>query len=199
MSNAMFKFSYGLFVLTSAENGRDNGCIINTAIQVTAEPKQVSVCVNKSNYTCSMIERTKAFNLSVISEEADFDLFRHFGFQSGETVDKFADYPHAERAENGIVYVNKATCALISVKVKETVDLGTHMMFIGEVTEEKVLSEAMPATYQYYFDHIKPQPEKPKVKGFVCKICGYVYEGETLPPDFVCPLCKHGAEDFEPL
>ena len=114
-------------------------------------------------------------------------------------MDKFADYPHAERAENGIVYVNKATCALISVKVKETVDLGTHMMFIGEVTEEKVLSEAMPATYQYYFDHIKPQPEKPKVKGFVCKICGYVYEGETLPPDFVCPLCKHGAEDFEPL
>ncbi|MFR7989324.1 MAG: flavin reductase [Anaerovoracaceae bacterium] len=198
--SALFKFSYGLYVLTAREGEKDNGCIINTAIQVTVNPKQVSICVDKSNYTCSMIERTGEYNLSFISEEADFDLFRHFGFQSGKDVDKFADYPHADRAENGIFYVDKAVNAMISVKVKQTVDLGTHLMFIGEVTEEKVLSDVPSVTYQYYFDHIKPKPEQqPKVKGYVCKICGYVYEGETLPPDFICPLCKHGAEDFEPL
>ena len=198
--SALFKFSYGLYVLTAREGEKDNGCIINTAIQVTVNPKQVSICVDKSNYTCSMIERTGEYNLSFISEVAHFDLFRHFGFQSGKDVDKFADYPHADRAENGIFYVDKAVNAMISVKVKQTVDLGTHLMFIGEVTEEKVLSDVPSVTYQYYFDHIKPKPEQqPKVKGYVCKICGYVYEGETLPPDFICPLCKHGAEDFEPL
>lgn len=198
--SAMFKFSYGLFVLTAREEEKDNGCIINTAIQVTADPKQVSIAVNKTNYTCGMIERTGAFNLSFLNEAAKFDTFKHFGFQSGREVDKFADYVFGERADNGIMYVTEGTNAMISVKVNKTVDLGTHLMFIGEVTEEKVLNDIPSVTYQYYFDHIKPAPEtKPKQKGYVCKICGYVYEGEELPADFICPLCKHGAEDFEPI
>lgn len=198
--SAMFKFSYGLFVLSAREGKKDNGCITNTAIQVTQDPRQVSICVNKANYTCGMIERTGSFNLSFLGQDADFDLFRHFGFQSGADTDKFADFDGASRSENGLMYITKAVNAMVSVKVNQVIDLGTHLMFIGEVTEEKVLADVPSATYQYYFEHIKPAPEKkPQTKGYVCKICGYVYEGETLPPDFICPLCKHGAEDFEPM
>lgn len=197
--SAMFKFSYGLFVLTAREGDKDNGCIINTAIQVTDQPKQVSICVNKKNYTCGMIERTGIFGLSFLSQDVKFETFQHFGFQSGENVDKFADYADAKRSEAGLLYLTKGTNAFISVKVNRTVDLGTHMMFIGDVEEEEVLSDVPSTTYQYYFDHIKPKPEQPKVKGYVCKICGYVYEGDPLPADFICPLCKHGAEDFEPI
>lgn len=198
--SAMFKFSYGLFVLTAKEKEKENGCIINTAMQVTAEPKQVSIAVNKANYTCGMIERTGQFNLSFLSEEAKFDIFKHFGFQSGKDMDKFSGYEHTKYGENGIPYVTFGTNAMISVKVNKVVDIGTHLQFIGEVTEEQVLSDAPSATYQYYFDHIKPAPsEKPKQKGYVCKICGYVYEGDELPEDFICPICKHGAEDFEPI
>lgn len=197
--SAMFKFSYGLFVLTAREGDKDNGCIINTAIQVTDQPKQVSICVNKKNYTCGMIERTGVFGLSFLSQDVKFETFQHFGFQSGENVDKFADYADVKRSEAGLLYLTKGTNAFISVKVNRTVDLGTHMMFIGDVEEEEVLSDVPSTTYQYYFDHIKPKPEQPKVKGYVCKICGYVYEGDPLPADFICPLCKHGAEDFEPI
>lgn len=197
--SAMYKFSYGLFVLTAKEE-KDNGCIINTAIQVTADPKQVSIAVNKANHTCGMIERTGVFNLSFLSQEAKFDTFKHFGFQSGKDVDKFDGYAAAAKADNGVMYVTEGTNAMVSVKVNKTVDLGTHILFIGDVTEEKVLSDVPSATYQYYFDHIKPAPEeKPKKKGYVCKICGYVYEGDELPEDFICPICKHGAEDFEPI
>ena len=198
--SAMFKLSYGLFVLTAKEGDKDNGCIINTAMQVTDSPKQLSICVNKANYTCGMIERTGVFNISILSEAAKIEVFKHFGFSSGKDTDKCSGYADAERSENGLLYITGGTNAVISVKVNKTVDLGTHLMFIGEVTEEKVLSDVPSATYQYYFDHIKPAPDsKPKVKGYVCKICGYVYEGEELPPDYICPLCKHGAEDFEPI
>lgn len=199
--SAMFKFSYGLFVLTAKEEEKDNGCIINTAIQVTQDPKQVSICVNKANYTAGMIERTGEFNLSFLNQEVKFDTFQHFGFQSGKDVDKFAGYEDADRSENGLCYVTKGTNAMISVKVNKCIDLGTHLMFIGNVTEEKVLNDVPSVTYQYYFDHIKPAPNKSEKKktGFVCKICGYIYEGEVLPPDFICPICKHGVEDFEPL
>lgn len=198
--NAMHKFSYGLFVLTAKDGEKDNGCIINTAIQAADKPKQVSICVNKANYTCQMIEKTGEFNVSFLTEEADFDLFKHFGFQCGRDVDKFEDFKDAKRAENGIPYLTKAVNAMVSVKVDKTVDLGSHLLFIGEVTEEQVLSDVPSVTYQYYFDHIKPKPEtEPKAKGWVCKICGYVYEGEELPPDFICPICKHGVEDFEPI
>ncbi len=199
--SAMFKFSYGLFVLTAKEEEKDNGCIINTAIQVTQDPKQVSICVNKTNYTTGMIERTGKFNLSFLNQDVKFDTFQHFGFQSGKDVDKFVDYEDADRSENGLYYVTKGTNAMISVEVNKCIDLGTHLMFIGDVTEEKVLNNVPSVTYQYYFDHIKPAPNESQKKktGFVCKICGYIYEGEVLPPDFICPICKHGAEDFEPL
>lgn len=198
--SAMHKFSYGLYVLTAKDGEKDNGCIINTAIQAADNPKQVSICVNKANDTCEMIEKTGAFNVSFLTQETEFDTFKHFGFQSGRDVNKFKDFQDAGRAENGILFLTGTANAMVSVKVDKTVDLDSHLMFIGEVTEEKVLSDVPSVTYQYYFDHIKPKPEeKPKVKGFVCKICGYVYEGDELPPDFICPICKHGAEDFEPI
>ena len=201
--DAMFKLSYGLFVLTSRDE-KDNGCIINTVMQITDSPKRISIAVNKANYTHDMIAKTGLFNLSVLTEEAPFKLFQHFGFQSGRTVDKFlpgGDYTFDERSDNGLLYLPQAANSFISGKVISAADYGTHTLFTADVTEARVLSNVPSATYAYYFSHIKPKPqpvEKNK-KGWVCKICGYVYEGEVLPPDFICPLCKHGAEDFEPL
>lgn len=197
---ALFKLSYGLFVLTARDGAKDNGCIINTAAQVTSTPLRISIAVNKANYTHDMIAKTGAFNLSVLSESTPFRVFQQFGFQSGRNVEKLAgDEP---RMENGIAYLGEHANAVLSGRVVSAVDCGTHTIFIADVTEAHVLSSEPSATYAYYFAHIKPKPqpaEGQKKKGFVCKICGYVYEGETLPADFVCPLCKHGAEDFEPL
>ena len=197
---AMFKLSYGLFVLTAREGDKDNGCIVNTVSQLTDKPKRVTVAVNKANYTHDMILRTGEFNASILTQDAPFELFKYYGFQSGRDVNKFegADMP---RMANGIVYLNGFTNAVISGKVTQAIDCGTHTLFIAEVTELKSVSNDKSVTYQYYFDHIKPKPAPAPAekKGFVCKICGYVYEGDTLPEDFVCPLCKHGAEDFEPL
>lgn len=195
-NRALFSLSYGLFVLTAREGSKDNGCIINTAQQLTSSPQRISVTVNKQNLTHDMVLRTGVFNISVLSREATFWVFQHYGFRSGRDVDKFAGIS-APRTENGVAYVEGCTNAVISGKVIGTVDCGTHTLFIADVTDAQVLSDEKSATYQYYFDHIKPKPEK-KTKGWVCKICGYVYEGEELPADFVCPLCKHGAEDFEP-
>ena len=198
-SNAMFKLSYGLFVLTARDGAKDNGCIINTAQQLTSAPMRISITVNKANYTHDMIEKTGAFNISVLTEGAPFGLFKQYGFQSGRTADKLSG--GEPRTENGIAYLAEHANAVISGKVISTVDCGTHTLFIADVAEAHVLSAEPSVTYAYYFAHIKPkpQPAAEKKKGFVCKICGYVYEGETLPPDFICPLCKHGAEDFEPL
>ena len=198
-SNAMFKLSYGLFVLTARDGAKDNGCIINTAQQLTSAPMRISITVNKENYTHDMIEKTGAFNISVLTEGAPFGLFKQYGFQSGRTADKLSG--GEPRTENGIAYLSEHANAVISGKVISTVDCGTHTLFIADVTEAHVLSAEPSVTYAYYFAHIKPkpQPAAEKKKGFVCKICGYVYEGETLPPDFICQLCKHGAEDFEPL
>ena len=194
--NALFKLSYGLFVLTAKENGKDNGCIINTAMQLTDTPLQIAVAVNKKNYTHDMLKNTGVFNLSVLSQDAVFWVFQHYGFQSGRDVDKFANIPEA-RTENGLRYVEGCTNAVISGKVVSEVDCGTHTLFVAEVTEAKVLSNEPSATYQYYFDHIKPKPQNTEKKSWVCKICGYVYEGETLPEDYECPWCKHGVEAFE--
>ena len=198
--SALFKLSYGLFVLTAREGRKDNGCIINTVTQVTDSPKRISIAVNKANYTHDMIKRSGVFNVSVLSREAPFALFEHYGFQSGRDVDKFegAEMP---RSENGLCYVEGCTNAFLSGKVIQTIDCGTHSVFLAEVTEAKVLGAAPSMTYAYYFESVKPKPRpKPESKkGFVCRICGYVYEGDVLPPDFICPLCKHGAEDFEPL
>ncbi|MBQ9132935.1 MAG: flavin reductase [Clostridia bacterium] len=202
-TKALFKLSYGLFVLTARDGAKDNGCIINTAVQVTSSPCRISVTVNKQNYTHDMIQRTDAFNLSVLTEEAPMKVFEHFGFQSGKNVNKFTDCESENRTGNGILYIPKYTNAVISCAVVASVDCGTHTMFIADVTETKILSNVPSVTYRYYFDHIKPKPqpktEEKAQKGYVCKICGYVYEGEELPADFVCPICKHGAEDFEPI
>ena len=196
-NNVMFKISYGLYVLTAQDGEKSNGCIINTLEQVTTTPNKVTIAVNKSNYTHDMILKTGRFNASILSEKADFDTFKHFGFQSGRDVDKFSNYP-AEISENGIPYITKGTNGFISAEVISTVDLGTHTLFVANVTDGKVLSDDSSATYDYYHKHIKEAPQK-KSKGWVCKICGYVYEGDELPDDFVCPLCKHGAADFEKL
>ena len=194
--NALFKLSYGLFVLTAKQDGKDNGCIINTVQQVTSDPMRISVTVNKANLTHDMVLSTGEFNVSVLTEDAVFWIFQHYGFQSGRDVDKFANLPEA-RTANGIRFVEGCTNAVISGKVIQTVDCGAHTLFIADVTEAKVLDSAPSVTYQYYFDHIKPKPEPAQQGKWVCKICGYVYEGDTLPPDFICPWCKHGVEDFE--
>lgn len=197
----LFKLSYGLFVLTSRDGARDNGCIINTVMQVTDTPKRIAIAVNKANYTHDMIRASHVFNLSVLSQDAPFGLFKRFGFQSGRDADKFQGLEGVERAANGANYITGPANALISGRVTAEQDLGTHTLFIADVTEARTLSGAPSATYSYYFDHIKPKPQPADTvkKGWVCKICGYVYEGEELPADFICPLCKHGAEDFEPI
>ena len=199
---AMYKLSYGLFVLTAKEGDKDNGCIINTAIQAASTPNQISICVNKANYTHDMISRTGEFTVSVISQKASFDLIKHFGFQTGREVNKFADFTSCERGANGIYYITQGTNAYISVKVTKTEDIGSHTMFIGEITDMEVLSEEASATYEYYMNNIKPKPEEVGKTSdgqtvWRCKICGYEYVGEELPDDFICPLCKHPASDFE--
>lgn len=197
---AMFKLSYGLFVLTAKDGSKDNGCIINTVMQVTDATKRIAIAVNKANYTHDMIKKTGVFNVSVLSTDAPFKLFKQFGFQSGRDTDKFAEGGKEVRTLNGLRYVPEYSNAVISGKVINEVELDTHTMFIAEVTEAAVLSSVPSVTYQYYFDHIKPQPQPTTEKsGYVCKICGYIYEGDELPEDFICPLCKHGAEDFEKL
>lgn len=199
-SNAMFKISYGLYILTAKVGEKDNGCIINTVMQVTSSPNRISIAVNKSNHTHDMIKESGAFNVSVLTQDTPMSVFKHFGFQSGKDTDKFADFPKV-RSENGIVYVPDYANSYISAKVIDSVDLGTHTVFFAEVTQTKVLSDAPSVTYDYYHTNIKTQatPQTEVKKGYVCKICGYVYEGSELPPDFVCPICKHGAEDFEEI
>ena len=197
---ALFKISYGLYLLHVKNGDKDNACVINTAIHLTStNPIRISVTVNKQNLTAMMLNKTKEFNLSVLSEKAPFSLFERFGLTSGMNAEKFPDTKGFLRAENGILYAEQYANAMLSASVTETVDLGTHVMYISELTDAKVLSSDPSMTYAYYFANVKPKPEAPKKKGYVCKICGYVYEGEPLPADFICPLCKHGAEDFEPI
>ena len=201
-NKAMYKLSYGLFVLTAKDEVEANGCITNTAIQVASDPNTISFAVNKANYTHDMVMKTKVCNISVISEKADFELFKHFGFQSGRDVDKFADYNDCKMADNGIPYITAGTNAYFSIEVTSTVDLGSHTLFIGKPTEMVVLDGAESATYAYYQSNIKPKPEKVGTTKsgetvWRCKICGYEYVGEELPDDFICPLCKHPASDFE--
>ena len=196
---ALFNLSYGLYVLTAREDGRDCGCIVNTVTQLTENPTRIALSVNKQNFTNEVIQRTGVFNISVLTEAATMDLFRHFGFQSGRDVDKFAGRTDPA-SENGLRYIGGPANALISGKVEQAIDCGTHMLYIALVTEARKLSDAPSMTYAYYFANVKPKPSKLKEQhGWVCKICGYVYEGEELPADFICPLCKHGAEDFEKI
>lgn len=202
-NEAMFKLTYGLFVLTARDGGKDNGCIINTAIQAASSPNQMSIAVNKANYTHDMIMSTGRFNVSVISQDADFELFKRFGFQSGRDADKFEGFAGAAAAPNGIPYIKEGTNAWFSVDVDKTIDLGSHTMFIGEIRDAEIISDTPSVTYVYYLDNIKPAPDaKADDSGaakWKCRICGYEYEEEDLPADFICPLCKHPASDFEKI
>ena len=201
---AMHKLSYGLFVLTARDGDRDNDCIVNTAIQAASAPNQLSVCVNKANYTNEMIQKTGKFVVSIISQGAEFDLFKHFGFQSGRDVNKFDGFTDYARCENGLCYITKGTNAYISVTVTGTQDLGSHTMFVGTIDDMEILSDERSATYEYYFENIKPKPQavgetQDGKTIWRCTICGYEYVGDELPQDFVCPICKHPASDFEKI
>ena len=199
-NNAMYKLTYGLFVVTAKEGDKDNGCIVNTVSQVTTSPNRITVAINKQNYTHDMIMNTGIFNVSILTEKSKFSTYQNFGFQSGKDVDKFEKFTF-KRAENGVVYIPDETNAFISANVVEKIDLGRHTLFIADVTDAEVLSEDTSVTYEYYHKNIKPAPKKDDEKktGWICIICGYIYEGEELPADFICPLCKHGAEDFRKL
>ena len=197
---AMYQLTYGLFVLTARLGEKDNGCIINTAGQVTSTPNRISIAVNKDNFTHDMIMESGRFNISILSEKAKFETFQHFGFQSGRTADKFDGYQACKRSDNGIYYITEGTNAYISASVEQTIDLGSHTMFIASVDDMDVLASDPSATYAYYQASIKPKPEQKASSGktaWRCTVCGYVYEGEELPSDFICPICKHPASDFE--
>ena len=198
-NKAMFNLSYGLFILTAKDGEKDNGCIVNTVGQVTYQPNRISLTVNKANYTHDMILKTKEFNVSVLAENSKFETYRHWGFQSGRNTDKLESISF-KRSANGLVYIADETNAFFSAKVVSTLDLGTHTLFIADVTDGEVLSQVPSATYSFYQNNIKPKPASTeKRKGFICTVCGYIYEGETLPDDFICPVCKHPASDFRPL
>lgn len=200
MDNKVFsKLSYGVEILTTRVDGKDYGCVINTAGQVASgDPKKITISVIKKNNTCDMVARAGRFNLSILTEDAPYSLFQHFGFQSGRDVDKFADLPHEVRMQNGIRYIPTYTNAVLSCEVIDVRDLETQVLYIANVVEAKVLSKAPSCTYGYYHAHIKPKknPAPEQKEAWICQVCGYVYEGAQLPDDFTCPLCKHGKEDF---
>ena len=195
---ALFNIGYGLYVVTSNDGKKDNGLIVNTVTQVTNTPNRLAVTINKENYSHHVIRQTGMMNINCLTEDAPFQVFEVFGFQSGRNVDKFADCEPL-RSDNGLVFLPRHINSFLSLKVEQYVDLDTHGMFICSITEARVLSDRPTMTYTYYQDNVKPKPETEGKKGFVCKVCGYVYEGDELPADYICPLCKHGAADFEEI
>ena len=192
---ALFRIGYGLYVLTVHDGKKDTGCIVNAVCQVADNPLRVSVCINKANYTNEVVTGTGLLNVNCLSVDAPFDVFKRFGFQSGRTADKFDGIRNAQRSANGLIVLPEYLNAFMSLKVVSTVDLGSHTMFLCEVTEAKAVSNADTMTYTYYQQNVKPKPAQKK--GWVCKVCGYVYEGDALPEEFICPTCKHPASDFE--
>ena len=195
---ALFRIGYGLYVVTSNDGKKDNGLIVNTVIQLTDTPNRVAVNINKANYSHHVIKQTGMLNVNCLSTEAPFSVFQQFGFQTGRSVDKFSGQT-VHRSDNGLIFLDKYINAFMSLKVEDYVDLGTHGMFICSVTEARVMSNQETMTYTYYQNNVKPKPETEGKKGFVCKVCAYIYEGDELPADYICPLCKHGAADFEPI
>ena len=195
---ALFNIGYGLYVITSNDGKKDNGLIVNTVTQVTNTPNRIAVTINKQNYSHHIIKQTGIMNINCLSVDAPFSVFENFGFKSGRNTDKFAGEEQL-RSDNGLIFLRRYINSFMSLKVEQYIDLDTHGMFICSVTEARVISDAETMTYTYYQKNVKPKPETEGKKGFVCKVCGYVYEGDTLPEDFVCPLCKHGAADFEPI
>ena len=194
---ALYNITYGLYMLSVRANEQDNACIINTAVQVASDPLRIAISVNKGHHTHDMLMQSGRFNLSALTTSTPFSLFQRFGMQSGRSVKKFDGFEDAVRAENGILYLSSHANALLCCKVERTVDLGSHTMFIAELEDAEVLSAEPSCTYGYYQSDIKPKPQTQKKTSWVCTVCGYVYEGEELPDDFVCPLCKHGKEDFQ--
>lgn len=198
---ALFNLSYGVFVLGANNNGAMNACITNTCMQIASEPVRVAISVLNRNLTCYMIKESGKFTLSLLDKTCTFDLIKHFGMQSGANVNKFESFPY-EKTESGIPYITKNTCSLLECKVVSQQDLGTHTLFIAELTDAKVLSDKTPLTYADYQNEIKPKPavnSEKKIIGWRCRICGFVYNGSELPKDFICPTCGHPAEDFEPV
>ena len=192
----MFKIGYGLYVLSARENEKDNGCIINTLMQVTDNPLGVIFTINKNNYTCDMIINTKQFNVSMLTTETPFEIFEQFGFKSGKDTNKFTESEALNKSENGIVYLSKYINAYISCKVIDTFDFGTHILFHAQVVDAKNISNIDSLTYAYYHSNIKPKPKPVDKVAWRCEICGYIYDGDPLPEDFICPWCKHGVADF---
>ena len=194
---ALFRIGYGLYLVTAKEGDRDNGLIVNTVTQLTNTPNRVAVTINRTGLTHEMILRTGRMNVNCLSVDTPFSIFEQFGMKSGRTVDKFRDFDLL-RTSNGLALLPNYVNAFLSLEVEQYVDLGTHGMFICAVTDAQVMGDAPTMTYDDYYTRVKPKPDKKK-KGFVCRVCGYVYEGDELPKDFICPLCLHGADDFEPL
>ncbi|MBQ8538422.1 MAG: flavin reductase [Ruminococcus sp.] len=194
---ALFNIGYGLYIVTAKEGDKDNACIVNAVTQLTDKKLRVAVTINKANLTHDMVMNTGIMNVNCLTEETPFEIFKYFGFQSGRNVDKFVS-PHLKRSENGLVIQPDYSNSFFSLKVEQEVDLDSHTLFICEVTEAKVLSTKPTMTYAYYHANVKPKPQK-KSKGWVCTVCGYVYEGDELPDDFICPLCKHGVDVFEKI
>lgn len=197
-NKALFNISYGLYAVTVNDGNKDNALIVNTVVQLTSNPLTVSVTVNKSNYSHSVIKQTGKMNVNCLTVKTPFSLFEALGFKSGREEDKLKNISF-RRSENGLAVLSENINSFMSLSVVQEVDLGTHSMFICNVTEAEVVNSAETMTYTYYHKNVKPKPQPQAVKGYICTICGYVYEGESLPEDFVCPLCKHGAEDFEPI
>ena len=195
---ALFNIGYGLYVVTSSDGKKDNGLIVNTVTQVTNTPNRIAVCINKDNYSHHVIKQTGIMNINCLSQDAPFSVFQNFGFQSGRAADKFAGQ-EILRSDNGLAFLPQFINSFMSLKVEQYVDLDTHGMFICTVTEARVISHVETMTYTYYQENVKPKPQTEGKKGWVCKVCGYIYEGDELPEDFVCPLCKHGPADFEPI
>lgn len=195
---ALFKLGYGLYVVTTNDGEKDNGCILNSVMQVTNVPNKVAVAINKQNFTHDIVMKTNKLNVNCIAESAPFSLFQNFGFRSGRDADKLEGIAFT-RSNNGLAVLKDNINAYMSLWVESTVDLDTHTLFICFVTQMDEISDERTMTYTYYQDNVKPKPQPQKKKGFVCKICGYVHEGDELPEDFICPLCKHPASDFEPI
>lgn len=197
-NSALFNIGYGLYVVTSKKGGKDNGLILNSVMQITNTPNRIAVTINKQTYSHDIIKETGVMNINCLSENAPFSVFENFGFKSGRDADKFLDVEFT-RSENGLAVLKDNINSFISLKVENYIDVDTHGIFICTITESEIVSETNTMSYTYYYENVKPKPEIKSAKGFVCKICGYVYEGDTLPSDFVCPLCLHGADDFEPI
>ena len=198
-TNVLFKIGYGLYVLSARCEEKDNACIVNSIMQVTSDPIQLAVCVNKNNYTCEMIQKSRKMNISVLTENANFEIFKRFGYQCGRNLDKFEGFCDVKRSPNGVLYITKNTNSFMSAYVQQEIDLGSHIMFVAQLVSAEALSDEPTVTYDFYQKNIKPKTQVTEKKGWRCKICGYIYKGDVLPSDYICPVCKHGAVDFEKL